>query len=212
MDADPMGKAVGTDKAEETDKIAKSDKVEQTEKVGGAGTAGRATPHVAMIAAMGRNRVIGKSNSIPWRLPAEQQYFKRITMGHAVLTGRLNYEAMKRPLPGRTNVVLTRNPQFAAEGCEVVRSVGEALARYAGNERAPLFVIGGEQVYRLFLPVAQTLYLTVIDECFEGDTFFPEFDLSLWEEVSSERGVTDERNPHSYTYYVYRRAAPESGG
>jgi dihydrofolate reductase len=168
-------------------------------------------PNIVMIAAMDRNRVIGFRNAIPWRLPAEQQYFKRITMGHTVLSGRINYEAMKRPLPGRTNVVLTRDPQFAAEGCEVVRSVDEALREYAGKQNTPLFVIGGEQLYRLFLPYAHTLYLTVIDDDFEGDTFFPDWDRAEWTEISREQGVTDERNPHSYEYCVYRRLSGQAG-
>ncbi|WP_246132340.1 dihydrofolate reductase [Paenibacillus hemerocallicola] len=175
------------------------------------GDVGGTSPNVAMIAAMDRNRVIGKSNAIPWRLPAEQQYFKRITMGHTVLTGRLNYEAMKRPLAGRTNVVMTRDQAFAADGCEVVRTVDEALARYAGNANSPLFVIGGEQIYRLFLPVAHTLYLTVIDETFDGDTYFPELDPAEWNEISRERGATDEQNRHAYVYYVYRRTSAGSG-
>lgn len=172
---------------------------------------GKRELNVAMIAAMDRNRVIGFRDTIPWRLPAEQQYFKRITMGHTVLSGRINYEAMKRPLPGRTNVVLTRDPQFESEGCEVVRSVAEALARYGGKQNTPLFVIGGEQIYRLFLPYASTLYLTVIDDEFEGDTYFPEWASTEWTEISREPGVTDERNPHSYTYYVYRRVSGEVG-
>jgi dihydrofolate reductase len=175
------------------------------------GDVGGTSPNVAMIAAMDRNRVIGKSNAIPWRLPAEQQYFKRITMGHTVLTGRLNYEAMKRPLAGRTNVVMTRDQAFAADGCEVVRTVDEALARYAGNANSPLFVIGGEQIYRLFLTVAHTLYLTVIDETFDGDTYFPELDPAEWNEISRERGATDEQNRHAYVYYVYRRTSAGSG-
>lgn len=162
-------------------------------------------PHVAAIVAMDRNRVIGCNNAIPWRLPAEQQYFRRMTMGHTVLSGRINFEAMKRPLPGRNNVILTRDPEYAATGCAVVRSVDEALAKYATNSESPLFVIGGEQIYRLFLPYTNTLYLTVIDAQFKGDTFFPELDMAEWIEQSREQGVTDELNRHSYTYFVYRR-------
>lgn len=162
-------------------------------------------PNVAMIAAMDRNRIIGCQNAIPWRLPAEQQYFKQITMGHTVLSGRNNFEAMKRPLPGRRNVVLSRDPGYAADGCEKAGSAEEALARYATNESSPLFIIGGEQIYRLFLPYAHTLYLTVIDEAFEGDTVFPEFDESEWTILSRVRGLTDESNPHRYEYLTYLR-------
>jgi len=169
------------------------------------GTNGEKTYCVAMIAAMARGRVIGRGNDIPWRLPAERQYFKRVTMGHTVLSGRLNFESMKRPLPGRRNVVMTRDPGFAAEGCEIVRDVREALARYARDENSPLFIIGGEQIYKLFMPYADTLYLTVIDAEFEGDTFFPEVDPSQWTEVWREQGVTDERNPHACVYLKYVR-------
>ncbi|PYI52269.1 dihydrofolate reductase [Paenibacillus flagellatus] len=153
---------------------------------------------------MGRNRVIGRNNDIPWRLPAEQLYFKAVTMGHTVVSGRKNFESMKRPLPGRRNVVMTRDPAFAADGCEIVRSVEDVLERYVQDGRSPLFIIGGEQLYRLFLPLADTIYLTVIDEEFEGDTFFPEFDSALWEETSRRTERRDERNPHDRDYVVYR--------
>ena len=174
------------------------------------GDTGEAPWNVVMIAAMDRNRVIGSKQSIPWRLPAEQQYFRRVTLGHTVVSGRLNFEAMKRPLPDRTNVILSRDPAFVAEGCAVVGSVNEVLARYATNPSSPLFVIGGEQVYRLFLPYAKTIYLTVIDEEFEGDTFFPEMNRAEWTEISREQGITDERNRHSYEYFIYRRLSQSS--
>lgn len=169
------------------------------------GENGIAAYHVAMIAAMDRNRVIGNRNAIPWRLPAEQQYFKRVTMGHTVLSGRINFEAMKRPLPGRRNVVLTRDPAYASAGCEIVTTASEALERYANNKNSPLFVIGGEQIYRLFMPYADTLYVTVIDAEFEGDTVFPEMDLARWSLVSREPGLTDAHNPYAYEYLKYVR-------
>ena len=162
-------------------------------------------PNVAMIAAMDRNRVIGNGKAIPWRLPDEQQYFRRITMGHTVLTGRVNFEAMKRPLPGRTNVIMTRDENYSYEGCEVVRSVDEAIDRYAMDSGSPLFVIGGEQIYRLFLPYTSTLYLTVIDAEFAGDTHFPEFEPVEWRIASCEQVNANERNLYPYTCFVYRR-------
>ncbi|GAA3408606.1 dihydrofolate reductase [Paenibacillus hodogayensis] len=159
---------------------------------------------IAMIAAMDRNRVIGKAKGIPWRLPEEQQYFRAVTMGHAVLSGRVNFEAMKRPLPGRSNIILTRDPEYAADGCEVVHSVGEALERHAANNGSPLFVIGGEQIYRLFLPYADTLYLTEIDAEFEGDTWFPALNRAEWQEVSRKPALADPQTPYHYEYVVYR--------
>jgi len=160
---------------------------------------------IAMIAAMDRNRVIGMNNTIPWRLPAEQQYFKQVTMGHTVVSGRLNYEDMKRPLPGRRNVILTRDKDYAAPGCEIAVSAVDVLERYAGDENSPLFIIGGEQIYRLFMPVADMLYVTVIDAEFEGDAYFPEFHASEWTEVSREDVKADEYNSFGYTYFVYKR-------
>lgn len=178
---------------------------EQLSDIGRRLREGQRETGIAMIAAMDRNRVIGVNNTIPWRLPAEQQYFKRITMGHTVVSGRLNYEDMKRPLPGRKNVILTRDPKYEAPGCEIAGSAEEVLERYAGHENSPLFIIGGEQIYRLFMPVADMLYVTVIDAEFDGDAYFPDFHPSEWSEVSREEVKADEYNDYGYTFFVYRR-------
>lgn len=166
---------------------------------------------IALIAAMTRNRVIGRANAIPWKLPSEQQYFRSVTLGHTVITGRKNYESMGRALPLRNNVILTRDRTYTAAGCVTVHSVEEAISRFGmreGGDDSPLFVIGGEQIYKLFMPLADLLYITILDSEMEGDSFFPEFDRSEWQEISRRKGTTDEQNPHEYEYYVYRRLRP----
>lgn len=158
---------------------------------------------ISMIWAMDRNRLIGRDNGMPWRLPAEQAYFRRITSGHAILMGRKTYDSLSmKPLPKRHNIVLTRDLNFQADGCTVIHTVEEAR-RVA--EREMLFIIGGSEVYSLFLPVADRLYITEIDHAFKGDAYFPEFDLTEWTEVSREPGLTDEKNPYRYEFLVYER-------
>jgi dihydrofolate reductase len=157
---------------------------------------------ISYIVAMGRDRSIGKDNKLPWRLPADLAYFKKTTMGHPILMGRKTYDSIGRPLPGRTNVVLTRSQDFQAEGCVVVHTAEEAMERFAAEE---LFVTGGTEMFRLFMPYADKMYITWIDAEFEADTFFPEYDEALWRLVSEEPGVTDERNPYAYSFRVYER-------
>jgi dihydrofolate reductase len=154
--------------------------------------------------AMGRNRVIGSGGDIPWRLPADWAYLKATTMGHPILMGRKTYESIGKPLPGRTNIILTKNETFAPEGCVIVHSFGEAVGRY-GSVNDELFVLGGAGIYKLALPYADRLYATLIDREFAGDTFFPEIDLSKWEIVSRRQGTRDEKNPYDYEFVVYER-------
>ena len=158
---------------------------------------------VSIIAAMDENRVIGKDNQMPWRLPAELQYVKKTTMGHPIVMGRKNYEAIGRPLPGRRNIVMSRDQSFRAEGCEVMHSPQEVLEKCGQEEE--IFIFGGEQIYRLFLPFVSKLYITRIHHSFEGDVFFPEIDYSEWKEVSREKGLTDEKNPYEYYYHIYEK-------
>ena len=159
---------------------------------------------VSLIAAMGQNRVIGTNNRLPWRLPADLQLFKRHTTGHPVLMGRKTFESIGRPLPGRLNIILTTQPDFAAAGCETSRSIEAVLQRYAHEE---IFVIGGAEIYTQLLPHADKLYITQIEQKFEGDAYFPEFDLSDWKEIFREEGITDEKNPYSYYFSIYERKA-----
>lgn len=158
---------------------------------------------VSIIVAMDKNRVIGKDNKLPWRLPRELQYVKKTTMGHPIIMGRKNYESIGKPLPGRRNMILTRKNNYSAEGCEIVHSVEDVFKMCEGEDE--IFIFGGEQIYRLFLPYTEKLYITRIHNEFEGDTFFPEIDWNEWKEVSSFQGITDEKNPYTYFFHVYER-------
>ncbi|MEB3101584.1 dihydrofolate reductase [Ferviditalea candida] len=157
---------------------------------------------ISIIVAMDRNRVIGKDNKLPWRLPAELAYFKKVTMGHPVIMGRKTHQSIGRPLPGRNNIVMTRDSGYQAEGCQVVHSIDESL-RLIGEREA--FVIGGAEMIRLFFSHTSKLYITWIDHEFEGDTFFPDFDETQWTLVSEKPGITDDNNPYTYFFRVYKR-------
>ena len=159
-------------------------------------------PGLSLIWAMDRNRVIGKDNGLPWRLPADMAYFREVTTGHTVIMGRRTFESIGRPLKGRRNVILSRDRSYAQPGCEIAHGVEEVLDRFRGQT---LFVIGGAEVYRAFLPYAEKLYVTCIDHAFEGDETFPEFDLSDWRVVSERQGVMDEKNPYPHTFKVLER-------
>ncbi|BAD42098.1 dihydrofolate reductase [Symbiobacterium thermophilum IAM 14863] len=156
---------------------------------------------------MGRNRAIGREGRLPWRLPAEMRHFRRTTMGKAVVMGRRTYESIGGPLKGRTNIVLTRDPGFRAPGCEVRHSVAELL-----QDRRPLYVIGGAEVYRQFLPHADEMILTRIDHDFEGDAFFPAWSEDEWELVGSTPHPRDEENPYDFVVEHYRRRRIPAGG
>jgi dihydrofolate reductase len=158
---------------------------------------------LSIIVAMGRNRVIGHNNSLPWHLPADLQHFKAVTMGKPILMGRKTWESIGRPLPGRTNIVITRDPAYRAEGCVVVHDIAAALAAATGHDE--VMVIGGAEFYRQVLPQADTLYLTCVDGEFAGDTFFPAINDADWCEVDSEAHPADARNPHAYRFVRMER-------
>ncbi len=157
---------------------------------------------ISMIWAMGRNNALGCKNRMPWYLPADFAYFKRVTMGQPVIMGRKTFESLGKPLPGRTNIIITRNKDYSPEGCIVVDSV-EGAKELTENKNA--FIIGGAEIYKAFLPIADKLYITEIDHDFEADTFFPEIDYSKWKLVSSEPGVRDDRNLYDYKFLVFER-------
>jgi dihydrofolate reductase len=160
---------------------------------------------ISMIAAMAHDRVIGKDNQMPWHLPADLAHFKRVTLGKPVLMGRKTFESIGRPLPGRRNLVISRNPGYQAEGIEVVGSVEAALALLASSAVAELMVIGGGHLYAELLPSADCLYLTRIDLAVEGDTRFPAFDDGQWQRIDSESHPADEKNPHPYSFEIWQR-------
>jgi dihydrofolate reductase len=150
------------------------------------------------------NGVIGRDNRLPWRLPEDLKRFRALTMGHHIVMGRRTWESIGRPLPGRTMVIVTRNPDYAAAGCRVAHSLAEAVA-LAGDD-PEVFVIGGAELYREALLGAQRLYLTEIRADFEGDAWFPEFDREAWVEVSREHG-NDPATPHDFVVYERRTTA-----
>ena len=158
---------------------------------------------VSLIAAMGRDRVIGLGSGLPWRLPADMRRFREITMGKPVVMGRKTHESIGKPLPGRTNLILSRNPEFVAPGCSIVGSIENAMTVCRGV--AEVMVIGGADCYAQTLPRADRMYLTHIDQAFEGDQFFPLYDDSEWQESSREECRPDENNPYYYTYVTVER-------
>jgi dihydrofolate reductase len=158
---------------------------------------------ISFLLAMDQNRTIGKNNDLPWRLPADLAYFRKVTMGHTIVMGRKTYESIGRPLPGRENVVVTKNTDFQAEGCFVVHSVEEAKQHFQKDDE--VFVIGGAQLFEKFFPYADRLYITLIEEQFEGDTYFQNIDKNEWNLVSKEKGMKNEKNPYDYCFLVYAR-------
>lgn len=157
---------------------------------------------ISMIWAMGKNNALGCRNRMPWHLPADFAYFKKITLGKPVIMGRKTYESIGKPLPGRENIIITRDEDFKPEGCITVNSIDGAKAYAAEGE---VFIVGGAEIYKAFLPLAHKLYITEIDHAFEADTYFPEIDYSQWKLVSSQPGPRDEKNPYAYKFLVYER-------
>lgn len=161
-------------------------------------------PRLSLIWAMGRNRVIGVDNRLPWRLPADLKHFRALTTGHTILMGRKTYESFPRPLPDRRHVIITRDRNYqAAMGCLVVHTVEAALA--AARNDNEVFVIGGGSLYAQVLPRAERLYVTLIDSDFIGDTRFPDFDWADWREVTREDHGPDEQNPYPYSFVTLER-------
>lgn len=164
-----------------------------------------------MIASVARDGAIGRGNALLWHERADQQYFRRVTMGHPVLMGRRTWESLPdrfRPLPGRRNVVLTRDPHWHADGAEAYGSLAAALASIDPSATPSVFVIGGSRLYADAMPYADELLLTEIDAAFDGaDTYFPEWDLASYAETSRERHVTDAGI--AYSFVTYQRRDPD---
>lgn len=158
---------------------------------------------LALIAAVAENGVIGARGALPWRLPDELAHFRRTTLGKPVLMGRRTFVSLGRPLPGRANVVLSRDPAFAAPGCEVARDLASALALHAAA--AEQIVIGGAALYVEALPRAARIYLTRIHARPEGDVHFPALDPAEWRESTLEEHAADERHAHAYTVLLLER-------
>ncbi|OIU71316.1 dihydrofolate reductase [Rossellomorea aquimaris] len=159
---------------------------------------------ISFIVAMDSKSAIGKNNELPWHLPADLAFFKKTTMGKPIIMGRKTFESIGRPLPGRENIVITRDKDFVAEGCNVIHDLKKITQLGAGQEEE-IFVIGGAEIFNEMLPYADRLYVTKIEEEFDGDTFFPPFDKEEWELKSKEKGPKDDKNPYDYYFMTYDR-------
>lgn len=159
------------------------------------------TGRVSILVAYDRNRAIGHGNKLPWHLPADLKRFKALTMGHHIVMGRKTYESIGRPLPGRANVVITREIGYRAEGSIVVDTLERALD--VAQEDNEIFIIGGAQIFVQMLPFCDRLYATEIDAAFDADTYFPGFDKQYWVESSREHHEADPTNPYPFDFVIY---------
>jgi dihydrofolate reductase len=164
---------------------------------------------LSLVVAVARNGVIGRDNRLPWRLPDDLAYFKRVTMGHPVVMGRRTWQSIGKPLPGRTNIVVTHDPGFRAPGCVVAHSLDEAWQ--AAGDADEACVIGGTSLFAETLPLADVIHLTEVEADVEGDTYFPGFDRGEWTETEVERHAADAR--HAYPFRIVRleRRSPRPG-
>ncbi|MFD1358728.1 dihydrofolate reductase [Fictibacillus halophilus] len=156
---------------------------------------------ISFVVAMDDNRAIGKNNDLPWYLPNDLKHFKKTTMGKPIVMGRKTYESIGKPLPGRENIVVTRDKSYKAEGTTIVHSVNEVLQMNAEE----ICVIGGSEIFKQFLPVADRLYITEIHYTFDADTYFPELSADEWKEVSRTEGIVDEKNKYPHEFVVYEK-------
>lgn len=172
---------------------------------------------LAMIAAQSENRVIGTNNKLPWYLPEDLKYFKRVTLGKPIIMGRKTFESIGRPLPGRTNIVITRNPDWhhsgacvrAVHSLQAAVELAESLALINGFEES--VIIGGAEIYALALPRADRIYLTQVHAEVQGDAYFPALDDAQWQEVAREDFTAIEPNPYDYSFIVLNRRSGEEG-
>ncbi|MBN9005007.1 MAG: dihydrofolate reductase [Rhizobiales bacterium] len=167
---------------------------------------------VVLIVAVAKNGAIGAANGIPWRLKADQQRLKAMTMGKPIVMGRKTFISLRRPLPGRTNIVITRDPNFSAAGAVVTRSLADALVVAKGDAlrrfATEIAVIGGAEIYAASMPLADRLEVTEVHVEVDGDTFFPAIDPSVWQETARSRNKATADDTADYSYVTYRRLAP----
>jgi dihydrofolate reductase len=161
------------------------------------------TTSLSIICAMDQNRLIGKDNALPWHLPADLAFFKQTTLGKPILMGRKTYESIGRPLPGRRNIIITRNRDYQIDGCDTCQSIDAALELVADQQE--IMLIGGASLYQQSLETAQHLYLTRIHASFEGDAWFPEFNPADWKEIWREDHHPDEKNRYDFSFIKYSR-------
>jgi len=163
-------------------------------------------PRIAYVVAMDENRLIGRDNELPWRLPDDMRWFREKTIGKPCILGRKTYESLPerfRPLPGRLNIVVTRNPGYEAPGAVVVHSIPAAL--WAAGDVDEVIIVGGAELFRALMPAVDRLYLTLIDGAALGDVFFPEYDVRGWREVYRASHPADDRHPFAFTWLILDR-------
>lgn len=160
---------------------------------------------ISCIVAAAKNNVIGKDNDIPWYLPADLQYFKKITLNHHIIMGKNCYLSIGKPLPKRTNVILTRDPFFISSNCIAAHSINEALEIAYDNGEEEVFIIGGGTIYAQTMDLWDKLYFTEVDIKVEGDIYFPKLDLKEWKLISEEPHDKDEKNKYNYNFKTYER-------
>lgn len=163
---------------------------------------------ISAIAALSKNKVIGRNNDLPWKLPDDMKYFMETTRGHHVVMGRRNYDSLRgrfKPLPERVNVVITRQKDFLADRCVVVHSMEDAIDVARRAKERECFIIGGAEIYKLSLPYVTRLYLTEIDAVVDGDTYFPEIDLRDWKEVKRQHHPADDRHQYAFDFVLYEK-------
>ncbi len=158
---------------------------------------------ITIIAAIAENNALGKNNDLIWHLPADLKRFKKTTTGHHIIMGRNTFESIGKALPNRTTVIITRNPYYKMEGCVVVNSLDEAL-KVAKNDDAP-FIIGGAQIYKQAISIADKLDITEVHHSFDADVFFPEIDTNTWKETSRELFRADKKNKFDYSFVSYSK-------
>lgn len=160
---------------------------------------------ISLIVAMDKNNVIGYENDMPWHLPNDLKYFKERTIGHTIVMGRKTFESLGKVLPKRKHIVLTRGDTKFPDEVEVIHNVSDIKEYAVAHPEDELFVIGGGHVFEQVLPFADRIYLTVIDEAFKGDVFFPEISKEEWKEVFKVEGIRDEKNVYNHMFYQYDR-------
>lgn len=164
---------------------------------------------ISIIVAAATNQAIGKDNQLLWHLPNDLRFFKKTTTGHPIIMGRKTYESVGRPLPNRRNIVITRRPDYLAEGVEVAHSLAQAIALATDNTEE-IFIVGGAEIYKQALPLTDRIYLTRVHTTINGDTYFPEFDSSTWRLLTNEEHPADEKHAYGYSFQVYDRMVNEN--
>jgi len=159
-----------------------------------------------IMAAIAQNNVIGKNNDLIWHLPADLRFFKQTTRGHTLIMGRKTFESLANPLPHRDSWVVSRNKSYSADGITTFQSINDALSAAEEKGLETVFILGGGEIYRQSMAIADKLIITEVHESFEGDTFFPEIDKSIWKEVSREKHKADEKNKYDFDFVEYLKS------